>query len=444
MSFRIVNLEYKKKKIQLCDKYTSENSNIFTLITGKNGVGKTQLLTHIIKYYIDQFDQQKNLITVKDKFNSNIPEKLIVHTNSKFDRFPSMYKMPKQYKNLTASNYYSVNNEIFTSLLNNKNLNKRAIYDTLAYLEYNPIIEYSAILKTSSSGKGYLNETFTFYKDELIKIGFNPNIIPQKQPKTNKNLLSVLNRINENNVKLDLNDIPLIYNLLKNKKIFDHELNFIFDFLEEKVDYGELDKNEYQLLHKYNLIYFRDIYFYKDGEDSLRIDFQFLSSGQQAILNILIGVSSVISNRSLICIDEPEISLHPEWQEEIIEKLQNAFKDIYGCHFLIATHSPQVVSGLKSDNGYILDLENNILHKSIDYSKKSADYQLAKLFNAPGYNNEYIIKICLFLLSKIRDKANFDNNDLSNISELKGFQLSLKNDDPVYYLVKEVISLAEV
>ncbi len=444
MSFRIINLEFKNKQIQLCDKDTNENSNIFTLVTGKNGVGKTQLLTHIIKNYIDQYEKQKNIITVKDKSNSDTPNKLIVHTNSKFDRFPSMYRMPRQYKNLSTATYYSVNNEIFTSLLNNKNLNKRAVYDTLVYLGYNPVIEYTGVLRSSSSGRGYLSETFTLYKDELIKLGFNPDIIPQKQPKTNKNLLSVLNRINENSIKLDLADIPHLYKLLKTKKIFDYKLNFIFDFLEEKVDYGELDKNEYQLLHKYKLIYFRDIYFYKDEDLSARIDFKFLSSGQQAILNILIGVSSVISNSSLICIDEPEISLHPEWQEEIIEKLQNAFKDINGCHFLIATHSPQVVSGLKSENGYILDLENNILHKSIDYSKKSADYQLAKLFNAPGYNNEYIIKLCLYLLSKIRDKTQFDRNDLSNISELEGFQLSLKKDDPVYYLVKEVLSLSQV
>lgn len=41
MSFRIINLEFKKKQIQLCDKDTNENSNIFTLIIGKNGVGKT-------------------------------------------------------------------------------------------------------------------------------------------------------------------------------------------------------------------------------------------------------------------------------------------------------------------------------------------------------------------------------------------------------------------
>lgn len=445
MSFRIIDIEYRERKIQLCTNNSINNDNIFTLITGKNGIGKTRLLTHIINHYNNLLEQYKNENVEKNKTTTILPEKIIVHTNSKFDRFPIMNRAPKQYKNLSGSSYYhSTNNEIFTSLLNNKNLNKRAVYDTLLYLEYNPIIEYTVTIYTSSSGKGYLNETFNFYKNELIKLGFDIEITPQKQPKANKNLLSILNRIKENRIKLDLLDIPILYNLIKNKKLLNNILIFYFDFLDEKINYGILDRNEYYLLYKYGLLSFREISFYKENSELLKIDFRNLSSGQQAILNILIGISSVISDNSLICIDEPEISLHPEWQEEIIEKLQIAFKEITGCHFLIATHSPQVVSGLKSENGYILDLERNITHKSIEFSKKSADYQLAKIFNSPGYNNEYIIKNCLFLLSKIQDKSVFNKTDITNLDELKSFKSSMKVDDPVYYLVKEVISLSEV
>lgn len=445
MSFRITDIEYRERKIQLCTNDSIKNDNIFTLITGKNGVGKTRFLTHIINHYNNLLEQYKNENVEKNKITTILPEKIIVHTNSKFNRFPTMNRAPKQYKNLSGSSYYHpINYEIFTRLLNNKNLNKRAIYDTLIYLGYNPIVEYTVDIFTSSSGKGYLNETFNFYKNELIILGFNIEIIPQKQPKANKNLLSILNRIKENRIKLDVLDIPILYNLIKNKKLLNNMLIFSFDFLDEKINYGILDRNEYNLLYKYGLLYFREISFYKENSELLKIDFRNLSSGQQAILNILIGISSVINDNSLICIDEPEISLHPEWQEEIIEKLQIAFKEITGCHFLIATHSPQVVAGLKSENGYILDLEKNIIHKSIDFSKKSADYQLAKIFNSPGYNNEYIIKNCLFLLSKIQDKSVFNKTDFANLDELKSFKSSMKVDDPVFYLVKEVISLSEV
>jgi hypothetical protein len=277
--------------------------------------------------------------------------------------------------------------------------------------------------------------------------------MPKNLSRNRKKFLNLLYYIFERSIELPtLNELKVIYNLyLSKENVFDYYLTISIDLNANKIEYGQLSKNEFNILSKYGLIGINTIYlkklknlseFFYTSEEF--VSFYSLSSGQKSIINTLLGISSVIENNSLICIDEPEISLHPEWQEEIIQKLQEVFIEKTGCHFVIATHSPQVVSGLKSENGYILDLENNILHKSTEYFKKSADYQLAKLFNAPGYNNEYIIKTCLYLLSKIKDNAVFDKIDFSNISELKTFQHALKPDDPVYYLVKEVISLSEV
>ena len=164
MTFRIREVSFKNKTINLCSEWYNDN-NIFTLITGKNGVGKTQLLTHIVKHYLDILQNENDLPKI------NIPNRLIVHTNSKFDKFPYYYnKSPKQYKNLTNKSYRAYNNEIFTKLLFNNNLNKQAIYDTLIYLDYLPIIEYRAILSTSFSGKSYLKETMNFSKMMLLTL----------------------------------------------------------------------------------------------------------------------------------------------------------------------------------------------------------------------------------------------------------------------------------
>ncbi len=168
-----------------------------------------------------------------------------------------------------------------------------------------------------------------------------------------------------------------------------------------------------------------------------------MSSGQQAIINTLLGISSVISDNSLICIDEPEISLHPEWQEDIIQKLQYVFQDIQGCHFLIATHSPQVVSGLKSNNGFIVNLEKMETYSANEYNKKSADYQLAKLFDTPGYNNEYLIRIGLIILSKISKREELNIDDLNNINLLKDVKRSIPENDSVYFLIEQILSLVD-
>lgn len=49
------------------------------------------------------------------------------------------------------------------------------------------------------------------------------------------------------------------------------------------------------------------------------------SSGEQSIILSILGIASKIKDNSLICIDEPEICLHPEWQEKYIEILTQTF-----------------------------------------------------------------------------------------------------------------------
>jgi ABC-type transport system involved in cytochrome c biogenesis ATPase subunit len=65
----------------------------------------------------------------------------------------------------------------------------------------------------------------------------------------------------------------------------------------------------------------------------------YLSSGQQQILSLIAAVRRMESG-SLILIDEPEISLHMDWQEIVIAELQ---APLDGSRLLVATHSPDIV-----------------------------------------------------------------------------------------------------
>jgi energy-coupling factor transporter ATP-binding protein EcfA2 len=69
-----------------------------------------------------------------------------------------------------------------------------------------------------------------------------------------------------------------------------------------------------------------------------------LSSGEQHVL-VLLGLLAFDTDASdLILIDEPEISLHPAWQEKflgIVEKIV-ALND---CKIIMATHSPLLING---------------------------------------------------------------------------------------------------
>ncbi len=73
-----------------------------------------------------------------------------------------------------------------------------------------------------------------------------------------------------------------------------------------------------------------------------------LSSGEKNLFIIFFDCIFKIQNESLILIDEPEISLHVEWQIAFINnlfKIKNSkIKELTNLTYLIATHSPQIIN----------------------------------------------------------------------------------------------------
>lgn len=68
-----------------------------------------------------------------------------------------------------------------------------------------------------------------------------------------------------------------------------------------------------------------------------------LSSGEQHQLVMLYQLVFSEPNRQLFLIDEPEISLHVEWQRMFLDDLLK-IASLRGHIFLIATHSPQIIN----------------------------------------------------------------------------------------------------
>ncbi|MBA3549303.1 MAG: AAA family ATPase [Nannocystis sp.] len=54
----------------------------------------------------------------------------------------------------------------------------------------------------------------------------------------------------------------------------------------------------------------------------------------------------------IVLIDEIDLHLHPQWQREVVPRLEGAFP---GVQFIVTTHSPQVVSQLHPDSVRILE-----------------------------------------------------------------------------------------
>ena len=76
-----------------------------------------------------------------------------------------------------------------------------------------------------------------------------------------------------------------------------------------------------------------------------------LSSGEQHELVLLYALLFQVAEGSLIMIDEPELSMHVEWQERFLGDMK-AIAELSDCRVLIATHSPQII-----DDRYDLTIE---------------------------------------------------------------------------------------
>ncbi len=85
-------------------------------------------------------------------------------------------------------------------------------------------------------------------------------------------------------------------------------------------------------------------------------DIEGLSSGEKQLFIRALSLKFLNASNSIILIDEPEISLHPQWQRKIIKVYENIGQD---NQLIIATHSPHVVADIKSEQLRVIRKDEN-------------------------------------------------------------------------------------
>lgn len=174
------------------------------------------------------------------------------------------------------------------------------------------------------------------------------------------------------------------------------------------------------------------------------IPFQSMSSGEFSLVTTLIGIAATIKDNSLVLIDEPELSLHPEWQEAFIPELVNLFRDVRGCHFLVATHSPLIVSKVDGIWGNIVHLDSLQSERECFLRpERSVDEILVEDFGVATDNNLYV-KQCVSRALTLLSRVDPDLEELDSIQrKLKSVLNSLTSGSPLRILAEEVISIGD-
>ncbi|MCA1197854.1 ATP-binding protein [Sphingomonas sp. R647] len=166
-------------------------------------------------------------------------------------------------------------------------------------------------------------------------------------------------------------------------------------------DGGQLDNlfAAFQGLRRSGFLQLRAVEVEQNG--GLVTDLKRASSGQLGMATALLSLASEIQDGSLVLIDEPEISLHPEWQVKYIGLLLETFEAYEGCHFIIATHSPLVISELPP-HATLIALDNPDSPPAPALAGQSADVLLAEAFQMISNGNLHIRDL---LVQALRDAA---------------------------------------
>lgn len=280
------------------------------VIIGENGAGKTTLLKSIY-----------NQMNWHSKINRNIDAKIKLLANE------------RELK-LFSSDIYD------SSSLNDWNNIKDELYDFSFSEGSNYHINENNILNEYNSKVIYMP----------TEINFN-NL--NRVDRTFKYEYSFLNEINQNVAS----DLPSAIANAINTEVFKNEdlppkesikkicndINSIFECMDLAIKFIGLSKDEDTKP------------LFKDSTGN-EFDIEGLSSGEKQLFIRALSLKFLNANNSIILIDEPEISLHPQWQRKIIKVYENIGQD---NQLIIATHSPHVVADIKSEQLRIIKRSEN-------------------------------------------------------------------------------------
>jgi len=111
----------------------------------------------------------------------------------------------------------------------------------------------------------------------------------------------------------------------------------LFDGFDTKFYIDDIDDTD-----RYN----EKIIFKNSTNDEFKIEE--LSTGEKTLISKILYLYFKDVKDKVILIDEPELSLHPSWQNKIL-KLYETFAEKNNCQIIIATHSPHIIGSAKNE-----------------------------------------------------------------------------------------------
>ena len=299
------------KDLELSFRKDNEILDVIVL-AGVNGSGKTTILESIKDFFnntnINYDEPEKsnvNLDIFFEDFEKNNIEEAEKNCKDKYE-----HKLQDFFRALKSYEYSRKNNnEYYDNLIAKRFENPPKIIYVPAENKFEEIQTYSTTLSRE-------------YK--FINI-INSNVIRDipSYIATRRNYLATIEE------DLTMKEVT---NIIVN------EINSIFDILELDVKLKGFSKDEKTM----------PIFENSAGEE---FNINDLSSGEKQLFLRTLSIKMLEPKNSIILIDEPELSLHPKWQQRIIEVYKKIGEN---NQIIIATHSPHILGSVSNENIFIL------------------------------------------------------------------------------------------
>jgi len=476
--FRLISLIVRNGEQEHCnirffdgDVISSNNSPIVSLIIGANGSGKSFILkilaemfnalespnglgqmkyscyelTYVMNGDIFQFQilnrqifVHKNGELLDEMTTDNLPEKALAVSFMLNDKFPfkqtniledGIYEYLGIRMTSNASWTSSMNNKLAEALLNMAD--QGTIWEFIdkisEFLDIDQKIQIGFEMSNADFFASDLDIRLKKYGEKIIRDeDYRSDAVKGFTEENYRQMAEFICGVRNNN----------LFRKDKGKIIF----GMSFDMNTSRDEIKKIT-NDYRIIRSlFNLKIFNNmsLNIFKNG---IAYSYDESSSGEKHILYSFANIYNRIKNYSLVLIDEPEISLHPNWQIKYVTFLKKVFKEYSSCHFIVASHSHYMVSDLDPNSSSLITVSTDEKGKhfeTLNYSTYawSVENILYNIFEVRTCRNYYFdmdVRELLYLIS------NNMSEEIARIRQLydKLSDYILDEKDPLNRIINE-------
>lgn len=475
------------------------DDSVVTVLLGQNGTGKSRLMRDVlsifnfvetqkvifplslvrkncvrkIKYSYDEhfceieIHPSREVLTRVNRVTCHpkevpLPTRFIASSSSPFDKFPyprTKRRIEQDGKDQDRYAYLGLKDRsgrasgsraLMNTIANLAELSDKDQSRNIAVAEVFRFLGYTPILDLEYKFTGPLQKYYNLFQSDLFeetifennRSNFDPAVEYLNQYSQNRSSLpppSLLDKIaTQVRVKnFTTEEISTAFHQISKNISGSRNVQMRLDFMSNRKTDNQF--SQIQILRKTGILRLQSVE--SNRTDGTKLDFKEVSSGEFAIALGIIGIASVIENGSVIFIDEPEISLHPAWQDKYLELLLRSFSNFKGCHFILATHSPLILSDVDPKKSNIVTMGSENETEANDVSGASTDELLLNVFDVTTGNNSYLKQQLTIALALISEGKFQSEQFLEIADELEQVLQKMDRENRAYDLIKSILSI---